>query len=62
MILNDLMTADERHLRGSGFFIYVAFTFWPKIGLGHARDVDGRDRNETLVRLEAVYVCFLGTL
>jgi len=27
-----------------------------------ARDVDGRDRNETLVRLEAVYVCFLGTL
>jgi len=34
MTLNGLMTADERHLRGSWFF-YVAFTIWPKIGLGH---------------------------
>ena len=27
-----------------------------------AREVDGRDRNETLVRLEDVSVCFLGAL
>jgi len=69
MTLNGLMTADKRHFRG-GWFFYVAFKLNAfTCGLHNlagnwswALDVDGRDRNETLVRLEAVSICFFGAL
>jgi len=58
MTLNGLITADVRYVCGSWFFM------WPS-QFGHwswARDVNGRDRDETLVRLETVSVCFLNAL
>jgi len=45
------MTADESHLRGS-WFLCGLHTLAENCSW--ARDVDGRDQNETLVRLEAV--------